>query len=142
MSENPFADDWRDCLKAHYTAVVRAGDRITEPTLTQVMVEAGFSEAALAEMKVLATLRSEDVPEDFVPDLNALAAADEPRVFAAVTVPEAAPAADEAPAAELPLTADEQAAVEELNTEEAPPAEAEVPDDEPDIEAPQQLSLF
>ena len=40
--QNIFADEWRDCLRAHYTYVVRIGDHGTERTLRGVMVEVGL----------------------------------------------------------------------------------------------------
>jgi hypothetical protein len=70
--ESPFANDWRDCLRAHYTYTVRAEDRVTERTLVDVLQEVGFSENEVKEMRVLATMRVEDMGEGFVPDLNIL----------------------------------------------------------------------
>ena len=70
-----FADEWRDCLRAHYMTVVRNNDRITEKTLHGVMFEAGFTEAELTELTVRATMRAEDMDADFVPDLEILEAA-------------------------------------------------------------------
>lgn len=63
-----FSQEWRDCLQAHYMHVVRSGDKVTLPTLTGVMTDAGFSEAELNELYVRATQHVDDVPDDFVPD--------------------------------------------------------------------------
>ncbi|NWG17771.1 MAG: hypothetical protein HXY41_14180 [Chloroflexi bacterium] len=142
MSENIFADDWRECLRAHYMHVIRTGDRVTEPTLRGVMQEAGFSEAELAELRVLATLRVEDAPEGFAPDLHALDGQPAGQAFYSMPA-----AADEPPEAEATFDVEDMAANEEaalLGVDAAPPADDDQPDepDEPDADSPQQLSLF
>lgn len=72
MPASIFADEWRECLRAHYSYVIRADDRLTERTLRGVMMhEAGFTEAELKELQVRATMRVEDAP-DLVPDLDIL----------------------------------------------------------------------
>ena len=43
-NQSIFAQEWRDCLYAHYSYVVRLGDQVTERTLRGVMIEAGFTE--------------------------------------------------------------------------------------------------
>lgn len=62
-----FADDWRACLREHYMYVVRTGDRVTLPSLTQVMYEVGFTDDELAELRLLATMRADDMPADYAP---------------------------------------------------------------------------
>jgi hypothetical protein len=132
---SPFADDWRDCLRAHYQYVLRSSDTTTERTLVGVLQEVGFSDRELAELKVLATLRSDELPPDFVPDLDALtdaavqqlqapaAPSPEPAIFAAA-FPNPAPDSEaDAPGPDAPPTDDE-----------------EPPDYRSD--APEQLSLF
>ncbi|NDJ79097.1 MAG: hypothetical protein GYB65_22835 [Chloroflexi bacterium] len=42
-----FFEEWRACLRAHYMHVVRSGDTIAEPTLRQVLVQAGLRESEL-----------------------------------------------------------------------------------------------
>lgn len=120
--KSPFADDWRDCLSAHFTHVVRTNDVRTEPTLTGVLLNAGFTEAELRELKLRATMHVDDVGTDYVPDLEILQPeplpAPEPPVFAAVEVPPA---------------------------EAADTAGEDEPDDEPpkhQDDGPVQLSLF
>ncbi len=167
MSENVFDREWRECLEAHYMHVVRTDDRVTLPSLTYVMHQAGFDDAQLAELRVRATMHVDDVGADFVPDMNVLEAAPqggEARVFA---VPDGLPLTGDEPTS--PQREDgEQATVVELapedgldsemalSEEEVEPipsedellheAEAEgieedeAPPDDPD--APQQLSLF
>lgn len=130
---SPFADDWRECLIAHYQHVIRNQDQVTERTLIGVLLNTGFTESELAEWKVRATLRADELPPDFVPDLDVLqaqavetiqqqAAEPEPEatIFEAVALPELAPAEDEA--------------------SPALPPDEEPPDYRSD--APQQLSLF
>jgi hypothetical protein len=155
MSDNNiFADDWRDCLRAHYSHVVRTEDHVTEPSLHKVMNAAGFSESELAEMRVRATMRADEMPDGFEPDLDILAEAP-PEVAEApaevsfmMAVPEI-PAAEAEPTAILEETAADEAepfsVEEEAPVDEAEPAPAdegtfyEADDDE---DAPQQLSLF
>lgn len=153
MPLNVFADDWRECLRAHYMHVIRTRDKVTEPSLTVVMRSAGFNETELAEMRVLATAHVDDVPADFVPDLDALNTpppAEEPRIFPVV--------ADVAPVAEAPvaLLVEDEVLVSAVEVDGMPEAEpepepveevaAEIPLEEelaePDEDAPQQLSLF
>ncbi len=76
MSENIFADEWMECLEAHYMHVIRIKDKVTEPSLSIVMHSAGFSDAQLAELRVRATMHVDDVGTDFVPDLDVLDAHD------------------------------------------------------------------
>jgi hypothetical protein len=89
VSQNVFADEWRDCLRAHYMHVVRTEDHVTLPTLTVVMHQAGFNDSELAELRVRATLRTEQVANDFVPQLDVLADApdDAPYLIAVPDMP-------------------------------------------------------
>ncbi len=88
MSQNIFADEWRDCLRAHYMSVIRNRDHVTEPSLTIVMHQAGFDDSELAELRVRATMHVDDVSEDFVPDLDVLAVEEAAEAPYAVVVPE------------------------------------------------------
>lgn len=130
---SPFSTDWHDCLRAHFAYTVRMQDVRTEHTLSAVMQEIGFSEAEMRELRVRATLRTEDVPPDFVPDLQALTEQAPPeaaRVFAVAAVPEAlAEAVQEA----APDVEDEAAIDADDPQEDAAP---------PSADEPQQLSLF
>jgi len=138
-----FSDEWRECLRAHYTTVVRNQDKVTEKTLRGVMHEAGFSDAELRELTVRATMRVEDVDADFVPDLQVLEA--EPVVVPgiAIAVPqevievalvEESVALDEANAAEI-----EEAEMDEREIETEGEGEDDPPPAAPDAT---QLSLF
>ncbi len=52
MSEQSiFFDEWQACLRAHYVYVIRAGDRVTEPTLRGVLLQTGLSETELAALR-------------------------------------------------------------------------------------------
>jgi len=143
MPDDIFADEWRECLRAHYMHVIRTNDRVTEPSLTVVMGQAGFDSSELAELRVRATMHMDAVGEDFVPNLDVLDAVAEARVIA-VAVPEPAPTADALPPAEAELPVEalieaiEEAAAESEALDEPPPLETAP--EEPD--APQQLTLF
>src|SRR4029078_7222319 len=76
MAEDIFADDWVECLEAHYMHVIRINDKVTEPSLSIVMHSAGVSDAQLAELRVRATMHVDAVDKDFVPDLEVLDAHD------------------------------------------------------------------
>jgi hypothetical protein len=139
MTDNPFAEEWRECLRAHYMHVIRVRDRVTEPSLTVVMGQAGFSDAELAELRVRATMHVDDVADDFTPDLDALAHEDVDTSFS-MSVPEipvSQPAVDIPDEAEMVL--DEP---DEPETEPEPDALYTPETLEDDADAPQQLSLF
>ena len=42
-----FFEEWKAGLRAHYLHVVRINDQITEPTLRQVLLDAGVSEGEI-----------------------------------------------------------------------------------------------
>lgn len=65
-----FSDDWRDCLRAHYKHVIRTDDKVTEVTLRAVMREAGFSADELKALYVEATMHVDNMPPDFIPDME------------------------------------------------------------------------
>ncbi|MBK9126011.1 MAG: hypothetical protein IPM16_23185 [Chloroflexi bacterium] len=72
MNRSPFADEWRACLREHYKHTVRENDRATLATLTGVMINVGFREDELRDLTIEATMRTEDVADDFVPNLDIL----------------------------------------------------------------------
>jgi hypothetical protein len=157
MSENIFADEWVECLEAHYMHVIRTKDKVTEPSLSIVMHSAGFTDKQLAELRVRATMHVDDVGEDFVPDLDVLGMhnhdhqeavpeANEAKVY---NIPiDLAPApVDDVQAVEVELSSESDhfpevdPEPEELQEQEAETlVEDEIEQDDPD--APQQLSLF
>jgi hypothetical protein len=109
-----------------------------------VMHEVGFSDVELAELEVRATMRAEDAPDDFVPNLDILKTNEvrqtaEPKVFAGAA-PEVAPAAaplpseSDTPPIEQPPTP--------LFEAESSEEDSESPETADDDDAPQQLSLF
>ena len=161
MAENIFADEWMECLEAHYMHVIRINDKVTEPSLSIVMHSAGFSDTQLSELRVRATMHVDDVSPDFVPDLDVLEAHDHEHAEAAAVEPhvynipiEVAPAPVEDVAsveveevvlpveAELVIQSDDllEAELEPETLEDDAPVEPEVETEDPD--EPQQLSLF
>jgi hypothetical protein len=130
---SPFAEDWRDCLRAHYQQVVRHQDHTTERTLVGVLQRLGFSDAELGELKVLATLRAEDMDPDFVPDLDILTAE------AVEAIQQQSAGVSEAP--ELPAGFE---AVSVGDASEDAPPENEETEEPPDYrgDGPQQMSFF
>ena len=136
---SPFADDWRDCLRAHYQYVTHNQDTVTERTLVGVLQEVGFSDSELAELKVLSTLRADELPPDFTPDLDALKAQAVEQMQQESAAP--APAEPEAAifAAAMPDAVPEQedsapeAVADDANEEEPPDYRSD---------GPEQLSMF
>lgn len=80
-----FTSEWRRCLKEHYKYVVQSQDEATEKTLTPIMQRIGFTEAELSGLYRDATQRVEDLPEDFMPDLEKALPPEDPKP----SVPEA-----------------------------------------------------
>jgi len=70
--DNVFREEWLRSLRAQYQHVLQRGDRVALPSLTAVLQDIGFGEDELRQLRLEATLRSEDVAEDFVPDLQIL----------------------------------------------------------------------
>jgi hypothetical protein len=128
-----FSDDWRSCLREQYKHVVRVDDSITRNSLTGVMYQVGFTDDELAQLRVEATMRVEDMPDDFVPDLN---------ILENETIPESQPAQSPAPEFQPhPLECQCPACVEINMTphdEEGQPIEI----DEEDPDAPKQMTMF
>ncbi len=147
-----FSDDWRDCLEAHYKDVVRRDDKLTEDTLVGVLHDVGFRDADLQQLKLEATMRAEDMQGDFVPELDVDGMDDDTSTtHMGVDVPTAeTPLEEVIPPHEVEPDPDDNflpedvAVVEEPEGEEAPaeaPEDDETPD-EPDPNAPQQMSMF
>lgn len=140
--ESIFKDEWRECLRAHYMDVIRRDDQRTLKSLLRVMHDTGFSDDELAELRVRATMRVEDVPADFVPDMHIL------QVNA-----DAAPSLDSAAQPDDEPTYVEDQMVDSLQDELLEPSEPTAEEFQDDVaqenegekedpDAPQQLSLF
>ncbi len=87
--KSPFSDHWRDCLRSHYTYVIHQNDIRTERTLRGVLIEVGFREDEIAELRVMATAHVDDVGADYIPD---------PALISQIAALSAAAAANEAAA--------------------------------------------
>jgi hypothetical protein len=151
MPTSIFSDEWRECLVAHYTHILRNNDHRTEHTLRGVMLDVGFTEDDLRHIYIAATAHVDHVPDDFTPDS---------RFVEAVLMPEAVAepilaASDEAPfespeppfdtsfedvedAGEL-LALDESEIEDNLPDDEPQDDDSAAPPADPDIT---QLSLF
>lgn len=68
--ESVFSDEWRRCLEEHYKYVVKNQDKNTEETLTPILERFGFREDELRQLTIDATIRADDMPDDFVPDME------------------------------------------------------------------------
>lgn len=69
---NIFAEEWRRCLREHYKYVIRQHDKVTEKTLVGVLHRVGFTDDDLRQLYLEATLRTEDMRGDSLPDLHKL----------------------------------------------------------------------
>lgn len=69
-----FSDEWRRCLREHYKYVVRQQDRDTEQTLTPILNRFGFRDEELRQLTIEATMHVDDMPSDYVPDLQPFSA--------------------------------------------------------------------
>ena len=67
-----FSEEWRQCLREQYKNVIQTGDQVTLPSLTAVMQQVGFTEDELRQLAVTATMHIDDLPDEFVPDLEIL----------------------------------------------------------------------
>ncbi|PJF21239.1 MAG: hypothetical protein CUN56_12090 [Phototrophicales bacterium] len=67
-----FSDEWRRCLREQYKHVIRNQDNITKASLTVVLNQLGFGEDELKQLELEATIRTEDTPDDFKPNLDIL----------------------------------------------------------------------
>ncbi len=67
---NPFDEEWRACLQAHYEHVLRIQDVVTEPTLYQVLRSTGFSEEQIAQIQfdVIGVVEAAIEPPEIVTD--------------------------------------------------------------------------
>ncbi len=116
-----FADEWRECLQEQYKSVVRNNDQITLKTLVPVLHDVGFSEAELRDLAFQATLRAEDLADDFVPDMEIMSGAGP-----GVTLEPTLPVEAEALVEEVQATDDIGVTLEDALTtaEEEPPLDA------------------
>lgn len=128
-----FADEWRRCLGEHYKYVMRKQDKATEETLMPILNRVGFTEDELRGLYLEATMRSDDVAEDFLPDAEKALPADD--VAQADATFKVHPAECNCPSCM-------DVVLEEGHDDDGQPIEPEPDDDAPDDDRPQQQSLF
>ncbi len=133
-----FFDEWLRSLREQYKEVVRNDDRVTLPTLTTVMQSVGFGDDELRSLRLEATMRADEVAEDFAPDMQILgASAAHP---AECLCPECAPIDESQFDADgQPLVPDPDAAEQE-DKRAFPAAVLAEPDDEPALTYADSLS--
>ncbi|MFQ3535077.1 MAG: hypothetical protein SNJ58_04300 [Aggregatilineales bacterium] len=49
--QNPFLEDWRECLLAHYRWIVARKEDKVEPTVRHILLSVGVPEARIAELQ-------------------------------------------------------------------------------------------
>lgn len=72
-----FQEEWRKCLNEHYKYVIREDDKVTERTLTPILHRIGYTDDDLQRLYMEATMRAEDLPDDFLPDRERALATEE-----------------------------------------------------------------
>lgn len=125
--ESIFQDEWRECMRAHYMDVCHRDDQRTLRSLLRVMVDIGFTDDELAEMRVRATMRADEMPADFVPEMPLFQVGFDGSADTESVPQQAEAEPDFAPSEEL---------------EEIVDAELPLEGDEKDPDEPEQLSLF
>lgn len=70
--QSVFFEEWIRSLREQYKYVVRSRDRVTLPSLTAVLHQVGFTDDELAQLRIEATMRLDDVGEDYVADMTVL----------------------------------------------------------------------
>ncbi len=70
--QSVFFEEWIRSLREQYKHVVRQDDRVTLPSLTAVMLDVGFSEDELAQLRVEATMHVDEIGADHAADMEIL----------------------------------------------------------------------
>ncbi|MEP7285837.1 MAG: hypothetical protein ABI947_08725 [Chloroflexota bacterium] len=151
IQQNPFDDDWRDCLCAHYIYVLHEQDTNNEESLGEVLIATGFTESDIVSLRVQ-TLGAEAAYAYNGSDSERVLAEDEisPEIPASSDVIEVVDMID------MPEMAFTESTVEAVASEPVSLAEISEPESiEPPIEPaplpakgkkktnpPQQMSLF
>lgn len=128
-----FSDAWRECLREQYKSVIRENDTVTKKSLDSVMAQVGFSEDELKQLIIEATMRAEDVPDDFVPELD-------PFEVQAPQPPDDHTFQPHPLECQCPSCMEESLVPHDEDGQPIP--EDEIDPERPDEDGPQQLSLF
>jgi hypothetical protein len=88
-TQNPFLNEWHECLLAHYTYVLARHDLKTEPTLRQILVTVGFPEQRLGEMRATYLPEPQPLPQLAAPESTSEPTISEVALDAELTASEA-----------------------------------------------------
>lgn len=72
MPRSPFADDWHAAQEQHFQHILRTGDAGARRDAIALMQQAGYDEAAIQALYIRATMHMDDIPPDFVPDMEVI----------------------------------------------------------------------
>lgn len=72
MPRSPFTDDWHAMQTSQFTYIMRTGDAQQRAAAIHVMRQTGYSEAQIRALYIDATMHADDVPPDFVPDVDVI----------------------------------------------------------------------
>ncbi len=144
-SPNIFAEDWQDCLHAHYLYVLHANDVSNEASLRLVLRQVGFDDATLDSVRDEIQAGVEVAPPDMELEIAEVESVDQTPNAPADVVPADVEMsiADEASAVQ-DITADLGSGSTDAVVEGASASAAEeLPEPPPDDDVkPMQLSLF
>ena len=137
-----FSMDWRACLREQYKQVFRIQDSSVKESLTDIMLRAGFTEAELAQLCIEATMRTEDAPADFVPDLDILSVT-ETQSEAQIVMPVLQSHPDDC---QCPVCMEIQSNLPDDEEQSITAMDEEAPDilngEDEDADLPKQLTMF
>lgn len=67
-----FGDQWRATQIAYFEQMMRTGNAEQRANACQIMRDSGFSDQEINDLYIQATMHLDDVPDDFVPDLEVI----------------------------------------------------------------------
>jgi hypothetical protein len=155
--ENPFFDDWKDCLRAHYKHVIYERDDNNANSLETVLIDTGFAEEELRSLRTDILVEIGAVqPESELSAVDEVVSVDEPVETESIVVEEVQPVETvESELAELNIELDQsvieditiEAVIEEsigisVMLEAEPEAQETVVEAQEDEQNPRQMSLF
>lgn len=73
MEKSPFGEAWRDSLREQFKRVARTGSPQRLEDMIALLTRQGFSQEEINALYIRATMRTDDLPEDFTPNADILA---------------------------------------------------------------------
>lgn len=70
MTDNIFADDWREQQETQFQYIARVGTPEQRISMRIIMHDLGYTDEQLDLLYLHATMHQDELPLDFVPDVN------------------------------------------------------------------------